>query len=84
MHPIWKQIQSPHIRKQLIKNYYYYDKLWNSVTGMFPSRHLTQIVQRYGNQVLINLLGCKESEVMLSQMFQVCMNCTTLFVLIDW
>lgn len=35
---------------------------------------MTQIVQRYGNQVLINLLGCKESEVMLSQMFQVCIK----------
>ncbi|GIY38362.1 synaptojanin-1 [Caerostris extrusa] len=33
-------------------------------------RHLTQIVKRYGDQVLINLLGCKEGEAMLSRMFQ--------------
>ncbi|XP_035233587.1 synaptojanin-1-like [Stegodyphus dumicola] len=32
-------------------------------------RHLTQIVKRYGDQVLINLLGSKEGEAMLSQMF---------------
>ncbi|GFY72814.1 synaptojanin-1 [Trichonephila inaurata madagascariensis] len=33
-------------------------------------RHLTQIVKRYGDQVLINLLGCKEGETLLSKMFQ--------------
>ncbi|XP_054709213.1 synaptojanin-1-like [Uloborus diversus] len=33
-------------------------------------RHLTQIVDRYGDQVLVNLLGSKESEAMVSQMFQ--------------
>ncbi|KAF8790383.1 synaptojanin-1-like [Argiope bruennichi] len=33
-------------------------------------RHLTQIVKRYGDQVLINLLGSKEGEAMLSKMFQ--------------
>lgn len=33
-------------------------------------RHLTQIVKRYGDQVLINLLGNKEGEAMLSKMFQ--------------
>lgn len=33
-------------------------------------RHLTSIKQRYGDQVIINLLGCKEGEMMLSKMFQ--------------
>ncbi|GFQ96247.1 synaptojanin-1 [Trichonephila clavata] len=33
-------------------------------------RHLTQIVKLYGDQVLINLLGCKEGETLLSKMFQ--------------
>ncbi|CAM1293610.1 SYNJ1 (predicted) [Pycnogonum litorale] len=33
-------------------------------------RHLTTIKRRYGQQVIVNLLGCKEGESMLSQMFQ--------------
>ncbi|KAG1708515.1 Synaptojanin-1 [Nymphon striatum] len=33
-------------------------------------RHLTVIKQRYGHQVIVNLLGSKEGEAMLSQMFQ--------------
>ena len=34
-------------------------------------RHLHLIRERYGEQVVINLLGCKEGEHMLSQQFQV-------------
>ena len=34
-------------------------------------RHLRMLKQQYGNQVIINLLGCKEGEHMLSQAFQV-------------
>lgn len=34
-------------------------------------RHLVMIKQLYGEQVLINLLGRKEGEHMLSQAFQV-------------
>ena len=34
-------------------------------------RHLRMVKQQYGNQVIINLLGCKEGESMLSQAFQV-------------
>ncbi|XP_042908659.1 synaptojanin-1 [Parasteatoda tepidariorum] len=33
-------------------------------------RHLTQILNRYGDQVILNLLGSKEGEAMLSKMFQ--------------
>ncbi|XP_064476937.1 synaptojanin-1-like isoform X2 [Ornithodoros turicata] len=33
-------------------------------------RHMSQIKQRYGDQVIINLLGSKEGESMLTQMFQ--------------
>ncbi|KAG8185014.1 hypothetical protein JTE90_017038 [Oedothorax gibbosus] len=47
-------------------------KLSRGTEASAPSfdRHLTQITKRYGDQVLINLLGCKEGEAMLSQMFQ--------------
>ena len=34
-------------------------------------RHLTLLKERYGEQVVINLLGNKEGEHMLSQQFQV-------------
>ncbi|KAK7099032.1 synaptojanin-1-like [Littorina saxatilis] len=33
-------------------------------------RHLRMVKQQYGNQVIVNLLGCKEGERMLSQAFQ--------------
>ena len=35
-------------------------------------RHLNSIKQKYGEQVMVNLLGTKEGEHMLSQAFHVC------------
>ena len=35
-------------------------------------RHLSSIKQKYGEQVMVNLLGTKEGEHMLSQAFHVC------------
>ncbi len=34
-------------------------------------RHIQLIKKRYGEQIVVNLLGCKEGEHMLSQQFQV-------------
>jgi phosphatidylinositol-bisphosphatase len=34
-------------------------------------RHLEMVKQQYGSQVIVNLLGCKEGELKLSQLFQV-------------
>ena len=34
-------------------------------------RHLSLLKQHYGRQVIVNLLGIKEGEHMLSQMYQV-------------
>ncbi len=34
-------------------------------------RHLSLLKQRYGEQIIVNLLGIKEGEHMLSQHFQV-------------
>ncbi|GFT46813.1 synaptojanin-1 [Nephila pilipes] len=47
-------------------------KLSRGTEASAPSfdRHLTQIIKRYGDQVLINLLGSKEGEAMLSKTFQ--------------
>ena len=37
-------------------------------------RHLNHIKQRYGKQVIVNLLGIKEGEHMLSQAYKVSLN----------
>lgn len=41
------------------------------VTVYVPSRHFTALRRLYGKQVIINLLGSKEGEHMLSKAFQV-------------
>ena len=42
-------------------------------------RHLQMLKQQYGEQVVVNLLGAKEGERMLSQAFEVCIFSDTAF-----